>query len=301
MEPSTSRVLPRCAAYGQCGGCTWQHVSYAEQIHQKQEIVQWIFKKFPAEVAAIIPSPREWNYRRRIQLHSRAGKIGFLRRESRDLIQLSTCPITREELLEKWPPRFDPHLGEKFELGLGDDGGIYIEKLDHLPEFSQVNLEQNENLKKTVIEFIKKIGPTKTVYDLYCGSGNFSVAIAEAAEGLPIEEIIGLDTDTRLIEKAQRLKVKKLKFGVARDSDIGSTHNLKDSIVILDPPRRGCSKHLITKLKKDRPKAIIYVSCHPQTAVRDCKDLQPEFELGNIVPLDMFPQTDHIEIVGLLR
>jgi 23S rRNA (uracil1939-C5)-methyltransferase len=76
-----------------------------------------------------------------------------------------------------------------------------------------------------------------------------------------------------------------------------------NTTVILDPPRKGCAPELIETLRRLRPAQIIYVSCHPATMARDLKTLQADdvFNLAQVIPLDMFPQTQHVESVADLR
>jgi 23S rRNA (uracil1939-C5)-methyltransferase len=73
--------------------------------------------------------------------------------------------------------------------------------------------------------------------------------------------------------------------------------------VLVDPPRKGCLPATLQLLRRERPAQIIYVSCHPATMARDLKTLCEEglFKLERVVPLDMFPQTQHVECVADLR
>jgi 23S rRNA (uracil1939-C5)-methyltransferase len=73
--------------------------------------------------------------------------------------------------------------------------------------------------------------------------------------------------------------------------------------VLIDPPRKGCDREILNLLRSMRPRQIIYVSCHPATMARDLNILRSEgvFELLHVQPLDMFPQTQHVECVADLR
>ena len=81
------------------------------------------------------------------------------------------------------------------------------------------------------------------------------------------------------------------------------TTNPGQTAIILDPPRRGCPAPTLELLRKTRVKQIIYVSCHPATLARDLNILcaGSVFELKRVVPLDMFPQTQHVECVADVR
>ncbi len=295
-------MKPKCKYYGECGGCNWQHVEYFEQLKQKQEILEWIFRNHHIKADKIVPSPNPWNYRRRIQLHQKGGKIGFLKRQSHEVVAVKSCPITREEILNEWPTKVDEKWGEKFEIGLDSAGNVYRSPLaESSPEFSQVNELQNENLKDIVIAMARRFDAT-AFFDLYCGSGNFAFAIAKAN---PLATVVGVDSNAALIEKAKILskqkKIMNVEFLKMKDSEIHEMLNFSNAVVILDPPRSGCSPELLDKMANEKPAGIIYVSCHPQTAERDIQILSKNYRLEALVPLDMFPQTDHIEMVGLLR
>ena len=76
----------------------------------------------------------------------------------------------------------------------------------------------------------------------------------------------------------------------------------EDTTIILDPPRKGCHQEGLDMLAKARPRQVIYVSCHPATLARDLKWLSENgYELKKVTPLDMFPQTQHVECVADLR
>jgi 23S rRNA (uracil1939-C5)-methyltransferase len=79
-----------------------------------------------------------------------------------------------------------------------------------------------------------------------------------------------------------------------------SCHHPKETTILLDPPRTGCPAPMLELLRQCRPKQVIYVSCHPATLARDLNILCAEtvFELKNVIPLDMFPQTQHVECVA---
>ena len=76
--------------------------------------------------------------------------------------------------------------------------------------------------------------------------------------------------------------------------------SLKDIVVMLDPPRTGCQPEVIAHLLDVRPRRIVYVSCHPATLARDIKLLAPSYAVKGVTPVDLFPQTSHIETVTLL-
>lgn len=164
--------------------------------------------------------------------------------------------------------------------------------------FSQVNLEQNAKLIRTVIEFST---PAKTdrVLDLYAGAGNFSLPLA-----LHAGEVWGIEGNKAAVQDA--------KFN-AEENGIPNAHFIEGSVekvlkgwkngrpdrIILDPPRAGCKK-IVDLIAEWNPKKIVYVSCEPTTFARDLRLFaQRGFSLARLRLIDMFPQTYHMEVVGL--
>ncbi len=171
--------MPPCPVFGHCGGCSWQHVKYPEQLKQKENIVEWSLKKLREEIEfeilPIVASPSEFHYRNRIQINKKAGKAGFFARGSRDIVPISDCPISEKEISERIPS-LDTLPDGRYEISRRADGLIETAYLQRDPEtalFSQVNSGQNENLIKTLIAWSSGM-QAAAIWDLYCGSGNLT-------------------------------------------------------------------------------------------------------------------------------
>ena len=167
--------------------------------------------------------------------------------------------------------------------------------------FFQANLPQNAHLVKTVVDLAHKAGG-KRILEFFCGSGNFSIPLSRSGF-----EIIGMDVDPKAIKSAG--KNAQLNDCAGRCSflrvDLFSnkpsfSNKTRPDIALLDPPRTGARK-LCENMACFCPKNIIYVSCDPMTLERDLKILKYQgFKPIEIQPIDMFPQTYHIETVVLL-
>jgi len=168
--------------------------------------------------------------------------------------------------------------------------------------FCQVNLEQNNNLVKLVLE-MSVSGPHKRILDLYCGYGNFSLPVAKSGS-----EVLGIDTQNAAIRSAQRnakqngihnCRFEKKQVPAAVDSLLAAGRSFET--IILDPPRQGAAD-IVSLLPKMNPDQIIYISCNPATLARDLTALIPGgYQISRLVPVDMFPQTHHLESVTLLK
>jgi len=164
--------------------------------------------------------------------------------------------------------------------------------------FFQTNSLGVETLYNTIKKFAKvEIGDE--VLDLYCGTGSIGIYLSTLAK-----KVIGVEIVPEAIrdakDNAKINKIQNIEF-FCDDSGNGSLKQFENAIIIVDPPRAGLSKDLILKLKSSNFKRLIYTSCNPATFARDIKLFEENgVKLKKVQPIDMFPQTHHIECVGLL-
>jgi 23S rRNA (uracil1939-C5)-methyltransferase len=165
--------------------------------------------------------------------------------------------------------------------------------------FSQVNPEQNRRLVQTVLQF-SEVNAENKVLDLYAGAGNLTLPLAmEAGQVLGIEENRMAFEDAQF--NAERNGVKNCHFIHGRVEDAFSDWKREQpDLIVLDPPRTGC-KTILDQVVRLEPKKIIYVSCEPTTFARDLRLFSERgYSLQGLSLIDMFPQTYHMETVGLL-
>jgi 23S rRNA (uracil1939-C5)-methyltransferase len=380
VSPSPDRVAPRCPLFGVCGGCSWQHVSYASQKDAKQAILAqalWRGAKIPADrIGAIVPAPEEYGYRSRVQFKVSVVEssiaIGFYRKNSHVVADAPDgCPIAMpaiNQAMAAFRACLDscPDVGgicgihiETAENGVialldyagthGDElraffterqhqleplAGLYMLQrsrvlsplhlfgeqsllytlsigghqendrlLSYLPgSFSQVNRQQNQNLLLLLARMIAPV-PGMKLLDLYCGNGNFSLPLTAAGAcvtGVEVSaasiasarhncQLNGITNATYLCADVQEYVRKAVEAGERFDC------------VLLDPPRSGAAE-IVAVLPRLRPKKIAYVSCDPSTLARDCSVLTAAgYQVCESVPVDMFPQTWHLESVTLFE
>ena len=142
--------------------------------------------------------------------------------------------------------------------------------------------------------------------DLYCGVGFFGIELADA-----VESFVGVEYDQRAIQSARRnaaaRKINNGEFIAAAVEEVLpellKKFSPEQTAVLLDPPRKGCWPQTLQLLRESKPAQVIYVSCHPATMARDLNILCGDgvFDLARVQPLDMFPQTQHVECVADLR
>ena len=168
--------------------------------------------------------------------------------------------------------------------------------------FYQTNSAQAHNLYQVVADFADFKG-NELVYDLYTGTGTIANFCASK-----VEKIIGLEYVPEAIEDAKE----NSRFNNISNTDFfaGDMKDLlneafiekygKPNVVITDPPRAGMHENVVDLLMKVEPEKIVYVSCNPATQARDIQLMSSKYSVEKIQPVDMFPQTHHVENVALL-
>ena len=249
----------------------------------------------------IVPSPRPYAYRNRITVHALDGVIGFFRRDSHRLIDIERCPISSDEV--------NRGLAELREEKHVRDGHYTLRAGSEPRVFSQVNDEVAEALRKLVIDLVPP--QQKLLIDAYCGSGFFAKALLDK-----FERVIGIDWDTFAIAAAKEKATEKETYiaGDVEDVEMAVSAAFASSAdqpealgtsaattMILDPPATGLTEGVRKAIANLAPETLIYVSCNPPTLARDLKELQHQFAINSITPLDMFPQTAEIEVLAHLE
>lgn len=164
--------------------------------------------------------------------------------------------------------------------------------------FFQVNMFNTLNLYNEVkrMTYNKKYG---NILDLYCGTGTIGIFLSQIATSVVGIEVVE-DAVIAAKSNADINNVENIKFICGRVEDYIDGFNNID-LIIVDPPRSGLDKKTIDNVKRINPKEIIYVSCDPMTLVRDLKELEEDYLIKEITPVDMFPNTHHVECVSVLH
>lgn len=197
-------------------------------------------------------------------------------------------------------------LGKEFRTLYGKDtitdqmlGNTYAISAQ---SFYQVNTEMAEKLYQTAIDFAD-VKPDDVVIDAYSGIGTIGLSFANHVQHVYGVEVVaaavhdaqknaaanGIDNVTYVCDSAEKAMGKWVKDGI------------KPTIIIVDPPRKGLTENFIKVSANVQPEKIVYISCNPATMARDIK-LYEElgYKLTKVQPVDLFPQTHHVEVVSLL-
>ena len=161
--------------------------------------------------------------------------------------------------------------------------------------FFQVNIDTCSKLYNKVKEYI---GSNKNVIDLYCGTGTIGIFISKN------NNVIGIEINEYAIKDAEENKkinkIDNINFICGDSGKKLKQLKFNPNIIIVDPPRSGLNKETINNILKFDSKEIIYISCDPMTFVRDLNILNKYYDIKEITPFDMFPNTYHIENIAYL-
>lgn len=330
VESADSRVRPPCDYFGACTGCQWQHIAYEHQLEMKREILMDTLSRVGGVETEVLPtlgSPDRLGYRNhaRFTISKRGGRLGYVHKERRNHVDVSQC-LLMAPWINQALDALQGHVAETTQLSLryGVKTGSYLlqptfrdvdvplpsgqkhyyeEVLGHRfqvssPSFFQVNIAQAEQMAELVMRELRLDG-TQTVVDAYAGVATFAVLMADrASRVIAIEESAAALKDARVnvdgIDNVE-LRQSRTEDVLAEFTEVGL------DAVVLDPPRSGCMPGTLHALIDAPPKRIVYVSCEPETLARDLAVLAAgPFRIEQVSPVDMFPQTHHIEAVTTL-
>jgi len=368
VSPSPHRRTPPCPYVTQCGGCPWQHISYAEQLKAKEATVREQLQRIGGipdpPVLPIIAAHSEWHYRRRVRLRvENNARLGFSPPQSHGIVEIGACLIAGEasalqlRTAREWVTALHTMLGhvEIVSQSQANDDGMFvlIGEADGLfrqsdeavctqflrthplvsglllsghgwrrtwgnpvvtcdlgvdglslqvnrGTFTQVNPTGNQTLIATLLQ-LGGFQKEHRVIELYCGAGNFSLPIARRVSSLlGIESVFDAVADARA--NAARAGVSNAQFLHASVQE-GIRQLLqketRSEIIVLDPPRTGAAE-VVEELPRFAAQTIAYISCDPTTLARDVRQLQRSgYRLHIAQPLDLFPQTYHVETVAI--
>lgn len=169
--------------------------------------------------------------------------------------------------------------------------------------FYQTNSEQAYELYKVTRNFAALEG-NELVYDLYTGTGTIAQFVAKKAK-----KVVGIESVPEAIAdakaNAERNKIDNVDFFVGDMKNVFNetfiAQNGVPDVIITDPPRDGMHKDVVNQILQIAPKKVVYVSCNSATQARDLELMKEMYEVIKVQPVDMFPQTHHVENVVLLE
>ena len=332
IKKCSDHVKARCPYYDKCGGCDLLHISYEREKKLKEEYIKKLFPNFNNE---IISYDRN-NYRNKVTLHVNDKKIGFYEKNSNELIQIDSCLLLEDDInkLISKLQKIDLTNIKSFTIKKGDLGlllsidgtitndalkvlkkdksikSIYQnDKLVYGEEYLKISLgdihynvnnnsffQVNSKCAKSLYDMIGSLlEKSNSLLDLYCGTGSIGIYLSEKSK-----TITGIEINKDSVKCAKKNIIdNNIKNYKIVNNDASFIKGEYDSVIV-DPPRKGLSKSVISILNEMKIDKIIYVSCNPSTLKRDI-DLLTNYDIKNINIFNMFPSTQHIETLVFLK
>jgi len=324
LEEGPNHAEPKCQHFGKCGGCKWQNATPELQEKIKRKRVFETLKRigdFKEPEVRPVRSGSPYAYRNKLTFHveRRKGKLALGFREARGskFVPINHCHLASDALNDLARSVLDfASLPESITVRETEGGERQIvefstEADDALVEdfcglkleippraFFQVNTDLAEDMVEYSLDIAQASDRDRAV-DLFCGIGTITLPFAQH-----VGEIIGLESGRDAVRAARRNATRNAidnaSFDV-RDLDKGAIFE-EPTLVLADPPRAGLHQRLLADIVRAKPKRMVYISCNPATYARDAKLLgKGGLKLKQTTPFDLFPQTDHVEVVGLFE
>ena len=334
LEQAEERVVPECEYFLTCSGCQWQHASYDYQLQLKQARVQREIDKYQSlsqvVVDATIGSESQLGYRNHgrftVGKKDDGGKMGYINAVTRRFVKIDRCLLMNEQINKVLDLAQDNVAGQTqvaIRAGSNTDSMLIQPrmKLSHIglvtgeqhyeeevrgfrfrvaaSSFFQVNTSQLSRAIDEVRDLLDLDG-TEVMVDAYCGVGVFTVLLAPY-----VRKIVGIEESASAIEDAglNSKDILNIEFVEGKTEHILNTLNQHIDVLLLDPPRVGCHPDVLDSVIKLKPEKVLMISCEPEAMARDLNLLCSTgiYSLETIRPVDMFPQTRHVETISMLR
>lgn len=339
VDPSPVRIAPPCPVFADCGGCQWQFAERSRQLAWKESIVAGQLRHLggiadPPVRPILSPGP-DYAYRNRMTFRVRAGAAGLFRVHSKEHVPVAACRLLVSRLAELYSKlgdlsgvdeltlRSGVQTGETLVLVSGSippaafEWGAAVARVGRRTvqplfgdpwihelvagvrfrisgsAFFQVNTWGAEALVALVEEALAP-SAADTLVDVFAGVGLFGATVGRSAG-----RVVAIESSAATVAD--------LRHNLAGHGDARIVHGrLGDSrpdgwhLVVCDPPRRGLGETGVEQIARGNPHRVAYVSCDPASLARDGRTFgRAGYRLVWATPVDLFPQTSHVETVAL--
>ncbi len=335
LKPSKDRVEVKCPYYDKCGGCSFLHTTLNNELNIKKNFLE---RLFTLEKINVIDIDYEYNYRNKVSLHVKNNKIGYYEDKSNTLVEINNCLLLDNKINEVIKVLNTCNLVNAKEIvikytyftnelmviinGFLDDLDLKnIIKINNLKSlyfsnkliygipyiteiindikytiypdaFFQVNTRGMLLLYEKVKEYM---GSGNTLLDLYSGTGTIGIYLKDN-----FKKITGIEINKDAVRNANINKKINNIDNIEFICDDSSLKNGNYDYLVVDPPRGGLSKKVISNLLEGDYKKIVYVSCNPLTLKSDLEYLKEKYNIKEISMLNMFVKSKHLECICLL-
>lgn len=308
VKSSEFRREPFCKYYGKCGGCSLQHIKYEKQLEIKKEIFTELLKqnKIELDIEPEVVTPGEKGLRTRAKVFVKHGKPAFRAYRSNELISFDDCPIFHPEFMEKILKDAPKSVGDvQYEFSKVTKDFMppadSVRKVVNGREMTIIrnsffqSSEEGAGILCSLLEDVIKEYEPKTGYDLFCGSGLFSIFMSELGvktTGIEVVPEAVKSYEKNLGDRADIVRIDAYKVTKLEEKDI----------VVADPPRAGLGAELVDIIAQSESGTVVFISCEPSKFARDMKRFNEKgYELETIKIVDLFPSTHHFEVFSVFR
>ena len=328
LEPSPDRRDPACPNFETVGCCGWDHITYPEQLASKEAIIRESLNRLgkidwdgPIER---ITGP-QWEYRLRATFHVTDEQLGFVG-ETSQIVPIKSCaalmPALNKFITDAKVALAGPGLAGADEvraIASPETGKVAASfrrgrqkaswgHHDPLTKVKGIEYRLSPNsffqanqflLGCLVAEVLNASASDRLVLDLFAGSAFFSLPLARA-----FPRVIGVERrSTRIAEwNARKNQIDNVEFIKSSARAFLAKAKIQPDLVVLDPPRTGAGKGIVKSVATLAPQRVVYISCNPTTFAPEARILLDSgYQLSSLKFVDQFPNTDHIETVGLFE
>ncbi len=329
LESSPDRVEAPCPHFGSCGGCSWQQVSVEAQRRWKGETVAGLLRHIGRLEGIAVrpiegPSPA-YGYRNRMDFRTQSGRPALFEARTHSRVPIDLCLLLHPALGEMFDRLAGIDVSGTVTLRAGvrtgeqvvvvDDPFVDLLRARDLPaapeseasirervggrtfrisgrSFFQVNTDGAERMGALVLEAAGEVSG-RHVLDGYAGGGLFAALVGEGADRVTAIESEPVAGDDLAHNVPGATLIRQ-----PIESGLDAVNGCPD-VMIVDPPRAGMGELVVDRIVRLRPPVIVAVACDPAGFARDAKLLVAQgYELEWVAPVDMFPQTPHVETVA---
>jgi 23S rRNA (uracil1939-C5)-methyltransferase len=296
----------------------------------KKQIISTAFASYDSlsgiDILNVIASENKFKYRNHARFSVRfEGQMGFSNRITRRFIKIDECLIMDNrinEIVSILQDKVSETTSMSVRVGVNTEDVLiqpkllssdipietgqksYVEKLYGKefriasPSFFQVNIDQAEKLIEIIKSELQFVG-NEVLVDAYAGVGTFAIAFSSE-----VSKVIAIEESAAAIKDAEfaACDIANVEFVLGKTENVLNSIEDNIDILILDPSRKGCHLDTIESIMRKLPGVIVYVSCDPTTLARDLNILVEQgYTIKSVNPVDMFPQTYHVECVVIMH
>jgi len=327
--PSKYRKEPTCKYVGKCGGCSFGFIEDNFEKDLKKRIVENIFRDVKDFKIDDYLFCEKLDYRIRCRMKMVKGELCYKKFNSNEKVSVEFCPILKDGIFDKLKDVANIFKNISCDISIienekGEELIFLDEEIDLINCDYNIKSRSNQKGLKNIEfninnynipagygtffqtnrflfndfqkEVLKNLENLETVFELYCGSGFFTIPLSHR-----VRKIVAVDSNDEsltLLKRYANSRVETLNADLCKGS---LKVKGRFDAVLVDPDRKGLTEKIIHMIIDKRPEIIVYVSCNPTTMARDIKRFLDNYKIDHFKIIDQFYKTYHIESIAVLK